>query len=152
IGIFSTAAIFLGMGIKSRLQPWDQLAFLKRMALLAGALSLPVVAAYSYFLARMPSVQAWSSILGYNSHWPKVVQGYFYKRMSGWDIPLDQGSILRPLPVLVIFMAGYLLIMLIRHRRDAQQTAKVLPLFIMAVWALLMLSKVFFNARIDNEG
>ena len=211
IFIYLAAAVFLGLGIKASLEQWPPASIFKKIALLSGALILPVALAYGYFSVQIPSSQAWSGILGYNPHWPEVLNSYFYKKISGWDFPLRNfetmlsaafgyalvlsafrylvlgyrrlgehervkgavyillgtaslgmaailgwaigyGWVFRGMPLAAIFITGYLLFSLISQRQDTQRMSRVLPLFIMALWALLMLSKVFLNVRIDNEG
>ena len=69
-----------------------------------------------------------------------------------WVLSDHYHGIFYGLPMVVIFMVGYLSLLLARHKQDEEKLRRILPFFVMAVWGLLMLSKVFLNVQIDFEG
>ncbi len=62
------------------------------------------------------------------------------------------GEIFKGLPVVVIFMVGYASWFLGQHQRDEIQVRRILPLWVMALWGLLMLTKVLLNTRLHSVG
>ncbi len=69
-----------------------------------------------------------------------------------WILRFPYDEIFRGLPVMIIIMMGYLSLLLWRHQRDENKISLILPLWVMTVWGLLMLTKVFLNSRVNSEG
>jgi len=61
-------------------------------------------------------------------------------------------EIFKGLPVVVILMLGHLSLLLWRHQKDEEKIRRLLALWVMTVWGLLMLTKVFFRTQIKIEG
>jgi len=73
-------------------------------------------------------------------------------RVAVWILCFPYDEIFKGLPVAVIFMVGYVSLLLWRHRQDEEKLSHLLPLWVMAVWGLLMLTKVFLNVKINSVG
>ena len=73
-------------------------------------------------------------------------------RVALWILYFPYDGIFKGLPVVVMFMVGYLSLLLWRHRQDEAKVGPILPLWVMAVWGLLMLTKVFLNVRLNSVG
>jgi hypothetical protein len=73
-------------------------------------------------------------------------------RVVVWILCFPYDQIFKGLPVVVILMVGYLSLLLVQHQQDGQKIRQVLPLWVMAVWSLLMLTKVLLNVQINSEG
>ena len=61
-------------------------------------------------------------------------------------------SIFKGLPLLILLMGTYLSWVLCRQWQDQEKARRNLPLFTFSLWGLLMLTKVFLNTRISDEG
>jgi hypothetical protein len=75
-----------------------------------------------------------------------------FARVAGWIVSLPYDEIFKGLPLAAMLMAGYLSWLLWRNQQDEGQAKRLLPLLVMAVWGLLMLTKVFLQARINFQG
>jgi 4-amino-4-deoxy-L-arabinose transferase-like glycosyltransferase len=61
-------------------------------------------------------------------------------------------GIFRALPLLTLFLGGYLFISLLRFRPDRQKRRQPLVLLVITVFAFCLLLKIFFNAKISRIG
>ncbi len=62
------------------------------------------------------------------------------------------GDLFRCLPLALVLILGYYSWVLWLHRRAAGEIRRLLPLWAMALWALLMLFKVLLRVQISTEG
>ncbi len=73
-------------------------------------------------------------------------------RVGLWILYFPYDAIFKGLPVVVMLMVGYLTFFLWRHRQDETKVRRILPLWVMALWGLLMLTKVFLNVKLNSVG
>ncbi len=72
--------------------------------------------------------------------------------ICSWILGGHERDIWRGLPLLDLFMTGYCSWMIWDKRHDATSTKALWPLWLLGVWGLLMMSKIFLNVHPDSEG
>lgn len=73
-------------------------------------------------------------------------------RVADQILAFHHRGVFKGLPLAAIFMAGYLSWLLWRRPRDGDKLKRLLPLWVMAVWGLFMITKVFLNTNLHSEG